>query len=77
MQLSRQVWVAVAALAVLGLAGCASEQPYPQLPESGAISQKLLTPEEQAAKIKALASAGADASGSVQPAVVTDPAPAQ
>jgi hypothetical protein len=70
-----------AGLALLGflavcLGGCASEASYPVLPGLGGLGQKTLTPEEQQAKIKELASAQG-AAASAQPAVMTQPAPAQ
>ena len=59
------------------LAGCSSGGAYPTLPGLGGLGQKTLTPEEQQAKIKQLAADQAAAGGAVQPAVLTQPAPAQ
>ena len=64
--------VALAAL-LLALAGCATAA-YPTLPGLDGLTQKTLTPEEQQAKIKDLASASAAGGATVQPAVLTAPA---
>lgn len=60
----------------LGLAGCAATPP-PTLPGLDPVAEKTLTPEEQAAKLKQLAAARAAAEATVQPAVLTAPAPEQ
>ena len=63
---------------VLALGGCAAGN-YPTLPGLGGLGQKTLTPAEQDAKIKQLAAdkAAADGTATTQPAVLTQPAPAQ
>jgi len=68
----------VVLLVTLGsaLCGCSSGS-YPPLPGLGGLGQKVLTPEEQQAKIKELANAQSAAGGTVQPAVLQQPAPAQ
>lgn len=60
----------LAALLAVGLAlcGCATTEP-PSLPGLGGFSEKVLTPEEQEAKIKQLAKARAEAEATVQQAV--------
>ena len=52
------------------LSGCASEASYPTLPSLDPVADQTLTPAEQQAKIKELASAQAAAGATVQPAVV-------
>jgi len=59
------------------LGGCASGGSYPTLPGLGGMGQKTLSPEEQQAKIKDLAASRGTAGASAEPAVLTQPAPAQ
>ena len=60
-------------LLAAALGGC-SNGAYPPLPGLGGLGQSVLTPEQQQAKIKELANAQAAAGGTVQPAVLTEPA---
>ena len=66
----RALWLA----ALLALGGC-SATPPPVLPGLDGIAEKTLTPEEQAAKIRALAAAQASAGATVQPAVLKSHVP--
>jgi hypothetical protein len=68
----RQVLAVVTVGAAVLLAGC-STAAYPSLPGLDTAAEKTLTPEEQQAKIDALAKAKADSQATIQPAVMTQP----
>jgi len=76
MRVTQTASLLVLALVALAFAGCSSAN-YPTLPGVNGMGQTVLTPEEQQARIKTLANAQAAAGATVQPTVLTQPAPAQ